>query len=778
MCLHSFFALHVTELSLKKEQCRESCRATISKHGYSIIGPKSSPSLSSSAVSAMLSLREGDESYLDSFQLQDMTDQGYYFSTRKNAADSVDEFDDLIEKSMKSRPVRLPPLIEKLIGTLDGEYPVMKTLHKSSGTQSKLIRRVDSHDRAIRLGEITKQGLKEISNGDDSVAMVAAAAAAAVLSNTDANRGNMRMKNVNSEWEEALRWIASWGQNSHDSEGDTNNESDWSSERRNANRKNRKRRIPRINKRRHMETENEIDFELFLDVCIDRCISNKGDERSLRYRDGEPIDMMTNIRSTLGPNHLFSLIMSIVHDIKPKSILSSRTFRQGLRNVFGLILSTAVIWFIRNINDWRKMNQYVNSLRSLLEEESREARTSNGGAKCRNSNVKKSKKNLRKKKLINTRLKDQTHTSLSNDDNNESDISDDSTEGSVVEEEEEYPRNNSEDQGSKECNTTVSSCTTDVEYKYRMMSTDATILKLKASNQEKRSKSQVSLKKIDYDSYSRNNQKTRNYVPSKKNDVNVYNKRSKEGQVKDIGSKHQLHGTSSDFVPSTPTTAQREAAAQKLRAFQQAQIQKLIASKKVHTVSNQPQVNSPGRHPMLRDLYQNHSDEILVTQYANNGISPPPGLTKLSREDEINAIKKDENEADAGYLLSLLEDEEEYVEHKFTTSTNENYYRQYNNTYEQPRSVALGDLLVGSYSTSQNSQLNLSSNPWTKEESIEGSLSTAETLASSQSHNSIQNNTSHLGAQNKIYDSNDANISLQVSAMAFSPSDTVDKRAW
>ncbi len=694
-------------------------------------------------------------------------------STREKLVSDLLESADYIG-NMKTRPRRLPPLIKDLVGTLDGDFIGIHTSPSSSykvnGSRT-LLRREDKHEIDKRLGDITKHGLKDISLGDNSVAKVAAAAAAAVLSDSEAKRETLRMNSINSEWEEALRWISSWEQNVHSNKGHMHQDGDDSPSSKGVHRKqNRRKRESRFN------TENEIDFELFLDVCTERCLGNEGDERTSSYQyNREASDMATNkiqYEIIWAGNHLLSPFISILHGISSTpSVVQTWIDKQVIKKLFGVIFSSITIWFLRNLNDWRKRSQYTNSLRSLLEEEIREAKIIDPASKIRHtSSGKKTKKSRKKRRDNRSHQHDRKHTTSPTSDN-ESEASEESVDELFPSEE--LQRKNSEDQASKEGNTTVSSSTTDgVEFEYRMTATDETMIKRKANDWEmKDSKVRVSAKTFHNSARTKKSHRDQNFsnrkeVHSKKTDGHSLSQaRSRDFKLSQGGCNIYV-----------PTEKQREEAARKLIEFQQAQIQKIIDSHKEkktnHLFTIQPNTYSPDKHIVLRDLAPSHGDSRASGNVDNKikTIPPPPGFINGAKEDEI------EDDADAGYLLSLLDeddDEEEVPRQKFRGSPD-----RYCHSNEPVRSIALGDLLAGTYAGSSSGNLYISSNPWAKEESIGGSTTTAETFISSPSH-SIPNNTSTAGMQNGNYCSNDANFCLQVSAMEFSPSaDYPEDRTW
>ena len=107
-----------------------------------------------------------------------------------------------------NRPQHLPPLIDSLVGKHSSD--------EYSTPSRPIVRPVRRRSSSSSTEDLKMKGIKEaqIHSGDNTVAMVAAAAAAAVWSEAGGRRGrSFRMKAYNNEWDEALRWISTWGQN-------------------------------------------------------------------------------------------------------------------------------------------------------------------------------------------------------------------------------------------------------------------------------------------------------------------------------------------------------------------------------------------------------------------------------------------------------------------------------------------------------------------------------------------------------------------------------------
>ncbi len=722
--------------------------------------------------------------------------------------------DFVLRNTFRKRPRRLPPLIEELVGTIDGEFisgvssNARAQQHQQGGRRGKLLRREkkeenDGDNENDRLGEITKRAVRDfVSPGEDSVAMVAAAAAAAVWSEAEEKGNSLRMGRVNGEWEEALRWISSWGQSLSSTSTTTNTDTMGATSHHDiknndmqsggAGGKQRRRRDSSDRQKLPSErfsAENEIDFERFLDVCIDRCIGDDRDDRGRALYEGGVVDKVTNyyldFRNTaVGLNQILSPFRSIVQKIRltTRGMIRSRTYEQTLRSIFGFMLSTTIVWLIRNVNDWRKINKYTNSLRSLLEEERKEANMnmtegSSNNSKHRNVATKKSgsKKSRRKRRdNRNCKKERQSEARVSMDDDNESEASEDSFERRYIEEE--FHRKNSEDQASKECNTTVSSYTTDgvtdkSEFEYQLMSTDDAITKLRAGNKNTWKANNQSLSQKQRDAKTGTSQKENHLIPKSQTSPTTMEKYQSRPN-------HNL--------PVVPTAEQREEAARKLREFQQAQIQKIINSKQrqmAHAASTNTKANYAANHITLRDLAQmnipqsdrNHNNDRLRM------VPPPPGLTRVAAVGD----EEQNQETDPGYLLSHLlegdDDDDDEEQSSYNNASKETSPERYlPNQHDSTRSIALGDLLAGTYSGTSSCNFNsFPSNPW-KDESVGGS--TAETYIGSPTHSANRNTTTLLNAGNDMQCSTDANICLQVSAVAFSPSmkndPTADERIW
>ncbi len=719
--------------------------------------------------------------------LREVEEQNHYLNTLKSGRDVtlVDKFEnaanfqdhsvtsdtgDEVLKTFKSRPRRLPPLIDALVGTLDSDYEAIHSKHGHGWRgQRKLVRRMDMDDRE-KLGEITKKGLRDMSLGEDPVAMVAVAAAAALWSEHNDRGGSpLRMKVVNDEWEEALRWISSWGdqnvQSSIESTAHQERITDIETENEGVQRKPRRKYNPndRQSRMNRFKAENEIDFERFYDVCIDRCLGDDGVNRSRGHKTGETFDITTNtlnVESTSsGVNQLFSTLMSSIKVVGSKnSIFKERTHVKTVWGLFGIMLSTVGVW-LRNLIDRRKQSSCYHSL--LKEEDARMAGTNTSGTKHRNSGGKKtgSKKKSKRKRRDTRSNQKQDHGNLTSRFDEESVTSEVSLERS---ESEAIFVKSFGDQGSKEGNTTVSTLNTD-EAEFEDQSNSGLV----STSQPSRTKPKAN---------NATNQQRNGFSPTKHRAKGQSTRRCQDHHFKQ---SKPLRSTQKDCLPDNnkryslksptlvaPTTEQREEAARKLKAFQQSQIQKMMnlsrrkvqLETKVDDISTVEQVSSEDAHTVNLNF-----DEAKVVV---SPPPPPPGLTRITNiqvQKQYDEHMQEEN--DASLLVSnLLDEDDEDLQTSNDLSLTAERINSMQNSQIQP--VPFGDLLVGSYSTINASNGTSIANPW-RDELLD--CSTVTTQVSTPSHTSMQNANSLASISSDILCPKDANFCLQVSAPAFSP---------
>ena len=255
------FNIETTENELV-QRCQDSCIEFIQVNGN---GTLSQGSLVSSAVDAMFHFRVlSDEESTDSDAQKE--------SIKKSQLSSYRKSHDVGDRDIK-RPLQLPPLIEKLVGTVDTNVR-LNSPHLSTRKRVRPDKDEWNTAKQTDIAGQPKENTNRVKATSGSVARVAAAAAAAVLSESEQKgRRKLSMKSYNDEWEEALRWIASWeqsdeGQTGHSQIKYTQNK-----------------REKRKQKRDKVESQNSEILQI-LDKCIDSCIDREGNISFLETNKG------------------------------------------------------------------------------------------------------------------------------------------------------------------------------------------------------------------------------------------------------------------------------------------------------------------------------------------------------------------------------------------------------------------------------------------------------------------------------------------------------------
>jgi len=212
-------------------------------------------------------------------------------------------------------------------------------------------------------------------SGDDSVAMVAAAAAAAPWSESESRQGRLRMKAFNDEWESSLRWIASWGQQSHGNKSRMEHSSINSSRtsqyisKESSRKKLQKGVALGKEAEKHLNTEENSGFSELLNACVAQC---SGGTRVRLKKDSsvEHVDTESD-----GRDITFRAIIYALKSLSLPFVYSSDYFRslqaniQIIKSLFSVAVSTAMMLGIRNVAEWWR---HKTSLRLLFEEEEEE----------------------------------------------------------------------------------------------------------------------------------------------------------------------------------------------------------------------------------------------------------------------------------------------------------------------------------------------------------------------------------------------------------------------
>ena len=649
-----------------------------------------------------------------------------------------------------NRPKHLPPLIQTLVGNIniDANGDIESS---SSSTTTTAIR---PSPKIMH----TKPNPNPNSNPTaDSVAMVAAAAAAAVWSGEGKRGRSARMKVYNDEWEEALRWISTWGQNQeqqqrqrqHQHSVDSNAYGSYA-EGQDGKHSGYRNQPSRYGKRRAdiqgngngignyqdssgsatstKQDTHTRDADKLLDICTKKCLGDQfttSEDQDQGISAPSPLPRESQgILRQMGISQMLSSIQS------SQMFLASRYSQRVVRNILGVLLSTAVIWFLRNASDWWKLNRYSVSLQQLLQEESDDVHTSSNALKQGKHHVsgRKQKKKRRKRDNRTSAASQDPHEGALEDMKRWNPLADDSDSDDSLDcmyllrgprVHSNTVDSSSSDQGSKGTNSTASVTTADsIQTHYTEV--------FNGARQESNRSFKMSPTPVE-----RNLPQSRPTYP-------------------------------------VPTEAQREEAHQKIKVFQQIQLQKLVEhNRKLKTGISSMAVTKTEKMSM-RDVVAKNLPKDPVPSDAKKKIAPPPGLSiepsnidpKLSAgisfENQVTC--SEENDVDL-MLSNILDEDDGAIDIDKTKHTSHHSeVSKANLDHDRTKSVALGDLLVLSAfrdSGNQTSPAIPVSSPWHSPVRLSsvGSRANVET-----------------GVDQRGYNGVDANIQLQVSAAEFLPS--------
>jgi len=150
-----------------------------------------------------------------------------------------------------------------------------------------------------------------------------------------------RMKYYQEEWEEALRWISKWSQQeyhgveAHSSKGEQSTR----------------------------KAKTDIARGQYKKDSVQKCLKRCEQKHSLSLSDEIQYYHESNHKSGAIPISLFQLVSIRYHTFL-------RVHLHILRNIFGIVFSTVVALFVKNVSDGMKLNRYTLSLQELLLEES------------------------------------------------------------------------------------------------------------------------------------------------------------------------------------------------------------------------------------------------------------------------------------------------------------------------------------------------------------------------------------------------------------------------
>lgn len=282
--------------------------------------------------------------------------------TSKNSREQQKhQVNEVSQDYMTNKPRRLPPLIQALVGT----HNIAVEEENSATSRSRLI--PPKRKRYLNSDEMKRVTDASQNRHKDTVAKVAAAAAAAIWLDSEGavGRANGRMKSHNEDWDEALRWIATWGQSHHHANGsgedndDSNGASSKGRVKRRGDQKQNKARGKRSGTQEQGRNNHITGDDRYLDHLLDICNFECEKERTDEIRGEE------SFISALPTG--FAQIFS---SIQPSEKSIARSFSRRLRsNVIGILISTGFIWLLRNVHDWWRLNKYSTSLQQLLRDE-------------------------------------------------------------------------------------------------------------------------------------------------------------------------------------------------------------------------------------------------------------------------------------------------------------------------------------------------------------------------------------------------------------------------
>ncbi len=761
-------------LALQQEQCKSSCHSALAQSRISSNG-----NLASSALDAMFSIRDyedGEDEIREDRSAEPSTgrvmqnsEQGttsphYSSRTRERGRGNVNES----YRNLGYRPKRLPPLIETLVGNIDGDGSRDGHQRGNPGIRkrARIIPEKETKDTKNNRGGTEYAGQQPRQNdkyqyytGDDvdSVAMVAAAAATAVWSSASSQTsrwGSLRMRAYDDEWEEALRWISTWGP-PNQQEQEQHRQYD-------EGRRHSRSKVGqhRVKQKGYDDVSITKSFSELHEICVKRCLGDEwewdphsepttslSEKREIRKSSpykGSKNNRVPNFLELIGIGGILSPRIFARISMFLMQIFTFNSTREAFLNVFGVILSGAMICFSRYVYQWWALNRYTTSLQSLLKEEAEKNCVKGKQGKKSNHSGRKKMRQRKKHRVVRGRGKDtqmasspdtknETKWRTSSDDDDSD--SDDSLDPFYLLHGKRHHSNtidSNSDQASKETMETAS-CTT----------IDSGRLQVAGSQ----GSSQLD---------TRGNRK---YLQPKSLDMKIPDACDKAGNT--------------NYVNCTvPTDAQREQSYQALKAFQRAQLLKLIEDiKKEKAVrKDKERVAFPvnGTPSPCKTIEGNISLEN------KDAHLPPPGLstnttsggTKLKKSftDALLGTQPKEKSAVDIMLSRLLDDGEDDIDIDAASSTSENRktaHNEFKRTHEQNqvRPVALGDLLLGTFGGDASNKTFVTqpkSNPWQKNPESFGISGLKDDISSG------QEDLTHS-------ESTDANIQLQVSASEFMP---------
>lgn len=402
--------------TVRQRRCQDSCSAIVfTKEAAPTALHSSAPTaaLAASAVSALLKGHTHQDEPI--------------FSTDSPKKLHVERSESLpattSPRNRNRAPDRLPPLIEKLVGSTEPNLPVNKDDASTSDKHSDFLDFKTNKKAAnsFNHGDNNRLGLQQqLASPEDSVAAIAAAAAAAtIFSHQDLFRrgthGRLRMKTYNDQWEAALRWVASWDDatlqtftrvSPHPLSTDT--QAQAASNKPSSSSPRRKKKIKPSQQVVSSDAyragpsgnQNHSNLDLLFEACVRKCMRNGiGSSLPIQASSNKMKRAQSQFQGVKLLNRTYHLVLGHlqwdVHVLSPFGVDGRITVFGG---VLGIIFSSMALWSILNAVSWRKVHKTTSTvLLQVLEDESIKFRGQEDLGSIRPNKKHPSKKSKRKK---------------------------------------------------------------------------------------------------------------------------------------------------------------------------------------------------------------------------------------------------------------------------------------------------------------------------------------------------------------------------------------------
>ena len=264
--------------------------------------------------------------------------------------------------SRAARPPYLPPLIETLVGAVDMDATPNDTKQDDDNGRPRqnLIRRPKDEKHSSR-----KSSLDSIIRGKDATTKAAAAAAATFWSSLQSRSRALvgrpnRMKNVNEEWDAALRWIAGWGK-------DELNADSAAVSTAKAKKADAFKRRSRIQSRKasklgqsatkwdlveRLTAEEASELLLLIEMCVDKCVEMMAEDSEWSDKPkGRGSSIPSASSSTVTDRNGSGSGQTDVGSL-PQSLFLLTLPHPFAAGILGLFLSSTLAYFLHMGYDW------------------------------------------------------------------------------------------------------------------------------------------------------------------------------------------------------------------------------------------------------------------------------------------------------------------------------------------------------------------------------------------------------------------------------------------